>query len=91
MRRDAAGVRQMRRERFAIANIYVPAKLRADLKTATVEAIVTAMLEGGEPAPILVRADAARFVLVDGVHRLEAAKALGETMIAGYLVQARKH
>ena len=81
----------MRRETFAIANIYVPARLRASLKPANVDAIVTSMLGGSEQTPILVRADGARFVLVDGVHRLEAAKALGETMIGGYLVQARKH
>jgi hypothetical protein len=30
-------------------------------------------------------------VLVEGLHRLEACKALGETTIAGYLVQAAKH
>jgi hypothetical protein len=32
-------------------------------------------------SPILVRADGARFVLVEGLHRLEAAKALGEETI----------
>jgi sulfiredoxin len=37
-----------------------------------------------------VRQDGARLVLVEGLHRLEACKALGETTIAGYLVQARK-
>jgi hypothetical protein len=30
-------------------------------------------------------------VLVEGLHRLEACKALGETTISGYLVQAAKH
>jgi ParB-like chromosome segregation protein Spo0J len=29
-----------------------------------------------EQTPILVRADGARFVLIEGLHRLEAAKAL---------------
>jgi hypothetical protein len=38
--------------------------------------------------PNLVRADAARFVLVEGLHRLEAAKALGEETIASFLVDA---
>ncbi len=41
--------------------------------------------------PILVRPDGARFVLVEGLHRLEAAKALGERTIVGYRVDARKH
>jgi hypothetical protein len=39
----------------------------------------------------LVRADGARFVLVEGLHRLEAAKALGEQTIAAFLVDARRH
>jgi hypothetical protein len=39
----------------------------------------------------LVRRDGDRFVLVHGLHRLEACKALGEETIYGYLVQAQKH
>jgi sulfiredoxin len=39
-----------------------------------------------------VRPDGARFVLVEGLHRLEAAaKALGEQTIVGFRVAARKH
>jgi ParB-like chromosome segregation protein Spo0J len=49
------------------------------------------MLDQGQKTPILVRADGARFVLVEGLHRLEAAKALGEETIVGYRVEARKH
>ena len=40
--------------------------------------IAASMLDIGQQTPILVRADGARFVLVEGLHRLEAAKALGE-------------
>jgi hypothetical protein len=32
-----------------------------------------------------------RFVLVEGLHRLEAAKALGEKTIVSFLVDAPKH
>jgi hypothetical protein len=32
-----------------------------------------------------------RFVLVEGLPRLEACKALGEATIAAYFVQARQH
>jgi hypothetical protein len=39
----------------------------------------------------LVRQDGNRFVLVEGLHRLEACRALGEAKIVGYLVDARKH
>ena len=35
------------------------------------------------------RDGAERFVLVEGLHRLEALKALGETTVTGFLVQAR--
>ena len=81
----------MRRERFPIANIYVPVKRRATLKPQTVQEIAQSILEEGQKMPILVRRDGARFVLVDGLHRLEACKALGEETIVGYLVQAPKH
>ncbi len=53
--------------------------------------IERSMLEVGQQTPILVRPDGKRFVLVEGLHRLEACKELGETTIRGYLVQARRH
>lgn len=80
-----------KRENFEIANIYVPVKRRATINQATVDEIAASMLEEGQKTPILVRQDGARFVLVEGLHRLEAARALGERTIVGYLVQARKH
>jgi sulfiredoxin len=49
------------------------------------------MLESGQEAPILVRRDGDRFVLVHGLHRLETCKALGEETILGYVVQAQKY
>lgn len=81
----------MKRESFPIADIYVPTKRRATLKPETVAAIAESMLQVGQQTPIQVRRDGARFVLIEGLHRLEAAKSLGETTIYGYLVQARKH
>jgi sulfiredoxin len=81
----------IKRETFAIADIYVPVKRRGTLKPAVVEKIATSMLEVGQETPILVRRDGNRLVLVEGLHRLEACKALGETTIIGYVVQARKH
>lgn len=81
----------MKRESFAIADIYVPTKRRATLEQKRVDEIATSMLDTGQQTPILVRADGARFVLVEGLHRLEAAKALGEKTILGYRVDARKH
>jgi sulfiredoxin len=81
----------MKRETFAIADIYVPVKRRATLEQKRVNEIAASMLDTGQQTPILVRPDGARFVLVEGLHRLEAAKALGEKTIVGYRVDARKH
>ncbi|MGH6771626.1 MAG: ParB N-terminal domain-containing protein [Xanthobacteraceae bacterium] len=81
----------MKRETFPIADIYVPVKRRATLDPKTVEDIAASILDVGQQTPILVRQDGARLVLVEGLHRLEACKALGETTIVGYLVQPRKH
>ena len=81
----------MKLEKFAIADIYVPIKRRATLKPATVQELAQSILETGQQSPILVRRDGNRFVLVEGLHRLEACKALGEATIVGYLVQAPKH
>jgi ParB-like chromosome segregation protein Spo0J len=81
----------MKRETFPIADIYVPVKRRATLNASTVQTLAQDILENGQKSPILVRRDSDRFVLVEGLHRLEACKALGETTISGYLVQAAKH
>ena len=81
----------MKKEKFPITDIYVPVKRRATLKPETVQEIAQSMLEVGQQTPILLRRDGERFVLVEGLHRLEACKALGEETIVGYLVQAAKH
>ncbi len=81
----------MKKQTFMIAKIYVPAKRRRTLEPARVAQLAESMLEDGQTTPIQVRADGDRFVLVEGLHRLEAAKALGEDTIEGYLVQARRH
>ncbi|HYY38437.1 MAG TPA: ParB N-terminal domain-containing protein [Xanthobacteraceae bacterium] len=81
----------MKRETFAIADIYVPVKRRATLDPRKVQEIAESILQVGQQAPILVRQDGDRFVLVEGLHRLEACKQLGEQTILGYIVQARRH
>jgi len=48
------------------------------------------MAETGEQA-IQVRRGKGRYVLVAGVNRLEASKALGEATIRAYIVGARLH
>ena len=81
----------MRRESFPIANIYVPTKRRTTLNPKTVDTLAESILKDGQQTPILVRRDGDRFVLVEGLHRLEACKKLGEANIFCYVVDARKH
>ena len=81
----------MRRESFPIADIYVPVKRRAELDPKKVQELAESILEKGQQTPIMVRKDGERFVLIEGLHRLEACRQLGEKTIAGYLVQARRH
>ena len=76
-----------------IAEIYVPAKRKHDIDAARVESIAESILEEGLHVPITVRRDEAkkRFVLVEGLQRLEAMRALGEEEIPGLIVRARQH
>ena len=75
--------------RIPIDKIYVPTKRRTTLDPAKVVSLAEDILDQGQRTPILVRADGARFVLVEGLHRLEAVRSLGETTILALLVQAR--
>ena len=67
----------MKRQNLAIQDVYVPLKRRQTLDTKKVDALAESMLAKGQEAPILVRPDGKRFVLVEGLHRLEACRALG--------------
>lgn len=78
----------LERQSFEIARIYVPAKRRRDLDAARVAALAEDILENGQTTPIRVRADGERLVLVEGLHRLEACRSLGESNITGFLVHA---
>jgi sulfiredoxin len=81
----------MKNNVLKLDDIYVPVKRKKTLNPDTVAEIAESMLEIGQTTPILVRKDAKRYVLIEGYHRLEAARALGEETINGYLVQARLH
>lgn len=83
----------LERHEIEIARIYVPVKRAKALDAARVEALAEDILEHGQQTPISVRLerrpDGERYVLVEGLHRLEALKALGETTVTGFLVQPR--
>ncbi|MFB6460182.1 ParB N-terminal domain-containing protein [Bradyrhizobium tunisiense] len=75
-------------ESFPIETIFVPTKQKKAIKPEVVAEIAESMLDIGQRTPISVRRDGDRLVLVEGLHRLEACKALGETTILGVLVPA---
>ena len=77
-------------EAVKLDEIYVPVKLRKTLDAAKVDALAESILEKGQEVPIQIRRDKERFVLVTGLHRLEAVRALGEEMIDAIIVSARK-
>ena len=70
--------------------IYVPA---AKLKTLDEEKVIKLaedILENGLQKPIYVRIGKDRYVLQEGLHRVEAAKLLGETLIEAHMVAAQR-
>lgn len=75
-------------ESFPIEKIFVPTKQKKAIKPETVAEIAESILDIGQQAPISVRRDGDRLVLVEGLHRLEACKALGETTILAVVVTA---
>ena len=81
----------LRVTKVPIETIYVPTARLKTLHPATVRLLAEDILQNGLKTPIQVRHDGKRHVLVEGLHRLEALKWLGESEIDAYLVQARKH
>ncbi|MDA0787618.1 MAG: ParB N-terminal domain-containing protein [Proteobacteria bacterium] len=75
---------------FKIDEIYVPTKRRTALDPDKVSEIAASILEEGQQVPIMVRDDGKRLILVEGLHRLEACRSLGEETIVGIKVQARQ-
>ncbi|MEM9582619.1 MAG: ParB N-terminal domain-containing protein [Pseudomonadota bacterium] len=74
-----------------IDDIRVPVKRKKTLEPEKIEAIAEDILEHGQQTPIRVREDKTGYVLIEGYHRLEAMRALGEEKIEGYIVAARLH
>ncbi|MBK8458749.1 MAG: ParB N-terminal domain-containing protein [Phyllobacteriaceae bacterium] len=82
----------LRIHKIRLDGIYVPVKRKKTLDAARVQALAEDMLMNGMKIPIQLRpVDGARHVFVEGLHRLEAARSLGDTEIAAFLVQAQKH
>ena len=75
-------------ESLPIDRIRVPTKSRKTLEPERVQTIAESMLDIGQQVPVFVRPEDDRFVLVDGLHRLEACKALGELSVIAVVVTA---
>ncbi len=82
----------MRTVTVKLADIYVPAKLARTLDEGKVETRAEDILEHGLETPVQLRRDEERnrYVLIAGLHRLEAVRALGEDTIEALIVHARR-
>ena len=81
----------LKKEMISIAAIRVPVKRKKTLEADKVLTLAEDILENGQLTPIRVRADGDGFVLIEGLHRLEALGALGEETIECSRVRARLH
>jgi sulfiredoxin len=81
----------LREQKFPVDKIYVPTARRKTLDPAKAKTIADDWLANGQKTAIMVRSDPERnrYVLIEGYHRLEAARLLGEPQIRCILVQAR--
>jgi sulfiredoxin len=78
----------MKEVQIPVGDIYIPTKRRAEIKDDVVEALAENILEEGLKVPISVRQGNGRYVLVSGLQRLEACRALGEETILSIVVGA---
>jgi len=83
--------RTMESVRIPIAEIYVPVKRKQTLNPRQVDELARSIMEEGLKLPISVRKGNGRYVLQEGLHRLEACRALGEETIESIIVRARQH
>jgi len=81
----------LQKQTVDLADIRVPAKRAKTLDDAKLQIIAEDIIDNGQKTPIQVRVAGKEFILVEGLHRLEAIRALGETTIEAFLVQARRH
>lgn len=72
-----------------IDEIYVPLKLRVPVDEDKVLALAESIQQDGQRIPIQVREDRSRYVLVSGLHRVEALKLLGRDRVTAHVVHAR--
>lgn len=81
----------MEKHDIAIDQVRVPVKRAKTLDEAKVLELAEDILLSGQKVPISVRKDGDNYVLIEGLHRLEALRALGEDTVIAYLVRAKLH
>lgn len=74
-----------------VKDIYVPSAKAKTLDEEKILPLAEDILENGLKSPIYVREGKGRWVLQEGLHRVEALKLLGSEIIQAKVVQAKKH
>jgi len=74
-----------------IKDIYVPSAKAKTLDEEKIMPLAEDILENGQKTPIYVRQGKGRWVLQEGLHRVEAMKLLGSEYVLGNIVAAKKH
>ena len=75
----------------AIGDIRVPLKRQKTLCEDKVLKLAESILADGQTTPIQLRPDGNGYVLIEGLHRLEALRLLGEASVLAFFVRARLH
>ena len=73
-----------------LTEIYVPSAKKKTLDEDKVTDLAEDILENGMQKPIYVRKGKGRYVLQEGLHRMEAMMLLGETLIEAHIVAAQR-
>lgn len=78
----------LKSEQLKLEDIYIPTKRRNAVEAERVEELAESILEDGQKVPIQVRRDPKKgFIVVNGAHRIEAVKLLGEDTIEAFIVR----
>lgn len=81
----------LEKQTVAISDNRVSLKRKKTLSEDKVHKLAESILEDGQTTPIQLRPDGYGYVLIEGLHRLEALQVLGEESVLAYFVRARLH
>ncbi|WP_226627676.1 ParB N-terminal domain-containing protein [Alloyangia pacifica] len=75
----------------AISDNRVSLKQKMTLCEDKVRKLAESILEDGHTTPIQLQPDGYGYVVIEGLHRLEALRVLGEESVLAHFVRARLH